>query len=134
MKLIALLKRKPGLTREQFIHHYETSHVPIIMKHFGPFVVDYSRTYLNYDHPGSFVGGYEGGGKSSEAPFDVVTTLVFAKPADLDAMYVVAARPEVAGEIAEDEEKFLDRSANQIIISEDERHTAGGARVAAPAE
>lgn len=126
-KLIALLKRKPGISKEDFIAHYENNHAPLILRHFGDHIIDYTRSYLDYGHPLS----YAGPGKEAiagEAPFDVVTTLRFRTPADLDAMMAVGRRPEVSREIAEDEEKFLDRTANQIIISPQDGLTQGRSR------
>jgi len=33
VKTIALIKRKPGLSREEFIRHYEEVHAPLALKH-----------------------------------------------------------------------------------------------------
>jgi hypothetical protein len=128
VKLIALLKRRADISRAAFVEHYETRHAPIIMKHFGTFVLEYRRTYLDYDDPLSYVGHHGENVKVGAAPFDVVTELVFADRAALDGMFRVAARPEVGAEIAADEEHFLDRSANQIVISNESNTTPGLAK------
>ena len=44
IKLIFMFKRKPGLTHEQFRHHYETSHVPLVHKYLSHLFVDYRRS------------------------------------------------------------------------------------------
>lgn len=126
VKLVALLKKRDDITREQFIRHYETSHVPLIMSYFEPYIVEYTRTYLDHDHPLSFCGEYGGEGAFNGVRYDVVTTQSFRNTADLDAFYKAAAAPGVGAAIAEDEAKFLDRSANQVIIMLDEHANPGG--------
>lgn len=126
IKLVALLKKRADISREQFIDHYEHSHVPLIMKHFEPYVVEYTRTYLDHDHPLSFVGGYGGNDAFPGVTYDVVTTQLFRSQEDLDAFYEAAAKPGVGEEIAADEARFLDSSVNQVIIMLEERRNPGG--------
>jgi hypothetical protein len=45
VKGIAMLKRKPGLTQEEFIKHYEEVHVPLVLKHL-PSIKRYVRNYV----------------------------------------------------------------------------------------
>jgi len=126
IKLVALLKKRDDITREAFIAHYENSHVPLIMGFFEPFVVEYTRTYLDHDHPLSFCGGYGGSAVFSGQTYDVVTTQSFRNQQDLDAFYQAAAAPGVGAAIAADEEKFLDRSATQVLIMLEEHRNRGG--------
>ena len=44
IKAISLLKRKPGISLEEFSKHYEEVHVPLAMRHF-PFK-RYARNYV----------------------------------------------------------------------------------------
>jgi hypothetical protein len=37
VKVIALIRRKPGLSREGFLKHYEEVHAPLALKHFPTF-------------------------------------------------------------------------------------------------
>lgn len=126
IKLVALLKKREDITREAFIAHYETSHVPLIMSFFEPYVVEYTRTYLDHGHPLSFCGSHDGKITFTGAQYDVVTTQLFRNQADLDAFYEAAAAPGVGAAIAADEEKFLDRSANQVLIMLEEQRNPGG--------
>ena len=126
IKLVALLRKREDITREQFIAHYENSHVPLIMSYFEPYVVEYTRTYLDHEHPLSFCGLY---GSSEPFPgtrYDVVTTQVFRDQQDLDDFYKAAAQPGVGEAIAADEAKFLDSRYNQIIIMLEHFSNAGG--------
>jgi hypothetical protein len=45
-KLIALVKRKPGTTHEQFVDYYETSHVKFGEKYLLPDCTKYARRYI----------------------------------------------------------------------------------------
>ena len=45
VKMIALLRRKAGMSREDFIQYYETKHVPLILKHVK-IMADYRRSYV----------------------------------------------------------------------------------------
>lgn len=126
IKLVALLRKRADITREQFIHHYETSHVPLIMSFFEPYVVEYTRTYLDHEHPLSFCGLYGSAEPFPGTTYDVVTTQVFRDQADLDAFYQAAARPGVGEAIAADEAKFLDSRYNQVIIMLEHQSNPGG--------
>ncbi len=44
-KIFWLLKRKPGISHEQFRHHYETSHAVLGQKYFGHLILSYKRNY-----------------------------------------------------------------------------------------
>jgi hypothetical protein len=45
VKLIFLLKRKPGITPEQFRAHYENSHSRHAQKYIGHLLIGYHRNY-----------------------------------------------------------------------------------------
>lgn len=106
-KAIVLLKKKNGLTREQFIDYYENTHVPLIRR-LLPSIGEYRRNYLDLSlgtkpdpahHPG----------------FDVVTEIWFADSVAWERFIADARTPEIAAAIAKDELNFLDRSANRSI-------------------
>jgi hypothetical protein len=126
IKLVALLRKREDITREQFIAHYENSHVPLIMSFFEPYVVEYTRTYLDHEHPLSFCGLYGSSEPFPGSRYDVVTTQVFRNQQDLDDFYTAAAQPGVGEAIAADEAKFLDSRYNQCIIMLDHFSNAGG--------
>lgn len=71
LKAVVLLRRKPGLTFEQFRHHYETNHVPLLRKAL-PAIGKYVRNYLDLN---SVSGGrQEEGAEAVPTPyFDVIT-------------------------------------------------------------
>lgn len=107
-KSIALLRKKPGLTREALIDYYETRHAPLIHSLFDE-ILDYRRNYV--DLAGAFI--MDGAGPID---FDVVTEICFADRAAYERFVAKAAEPAIARRIAEDEENVFDRSATRMFI------------------
>lgn len=115
IKVIALLRRKEGLSREAFIAYYETRHAPLI-RSLLPCIADYRRNYV--DRAGAFESAV------AAIDFDSVTEMRFASRADYDAFLAVAERPDVAATIAADEENVFDRAATRMFVV-DETPAAG---------
>ncbi|MEV6235203.1 EthD domain-containing protein [Lentzea sp. NPDC051838] len=87
---MAFLKARAGLSRSEFVDHYENHHVPLILS-LAPAPAYYARNYLP-----------EG------AEFDVVTHMKFSDEATRQA-WLALVLAEGSG-VVEDEERFLDRS------------------------
>lgn len=115
IKVIALLRTKPGLSRAEFIAYYETRHAPLILS-LLPGIVDYRRNYV--DRSGAFQSGV------ALIDFDSATEMRFADRAAYDRFLAHAARPDVARAIAEDEENVFDRAATRMFVV-DETPSAG---------
>lgn len=107
-KSIALLKCKPGLSREAFIDYYESRHVPLI-RSLLPQVCGYRRNFIRPE------GAYSNEA-AAERDFDVITEIWFADQAAYDAAMALSAQPDIGGRIAEDEENFLDRSHTRMFV------------------
>lgn len=114
IKAIALLRRKHGLSREQFIAYYETRHAPLI-RSLLPGIEDYRRNYVGR------TGAFES--DVAAIDFDSVTEMRFASRASYEAFLARAADPEIARLIAEDEENVFDRAATRMFVV-DETPTA----------
>ncbi|OBF48594.1 hypothetical protein A5787_09625 [Mycobacterium sp. 852002-50816_SCH5313054-b] len=111
IKVFGYLKRKPGLSAQEFADYYESNHVPLVLsKAFTPTV--YKRNYLQRGDAFNVEG--------DEIGFDCMTELVFA-----DRDELLAWLSSLGGdEIARDEENFIDRAATRAYVV-DERTTAG---------
>jgi len=107
LKVIALLRKKPGLGRDEFIAYYETRHATLI-RSLLPGIADYRRNYV--DLADAFVSEVAG------IDFDSVTEMRFASRAAYERFLAEAARPEVARAIAEDEENLFDRAATRMFV------------------
>jgi uncharacterized protein (TIGR02118 family) len=106
IKAISLLKRKPGISLEEFSKHYEEVHVPLAMKHF-PFK-RYARNYLS-------------GADAEQLGFDCITEVWFETMEDCEAAAAFSAS-KAYKVISDDEERFMDR-AKIVAFIVDERVT-----------
>ena len=101
IKVVTLLTRKPGMSREAFIEHYETHHRKIGEKYLGGFAVKYQRRYLNVADATNHA--------PTELPFDVLMEIWFPDQHTMDAAMALIASASAQEEIAADEERLFDR-------------------------
>jgi uncharacterized protein (TIGR02118 family) len=109
VKMIALLKKKAGLTKEEFQNHYETIHVPLIANRQGDLLLEYRRNYIVRP----LAGVHDG-----DADVDVVTECCYADQAGFDAAIALLTTPDFALKVHEDESRFLDTTAIRVYIVE----------------
>jgi uncharacterized protein (TIGR02118 family) len=103
-KVLILLKRNPGMTMAEFIDYYENHHAPLGYS-FMTGVRRYVRRYL------SSVDG----SPDADLPFDAVTELWFDDRGAFDKAMAGFADPDVAGQIARDEENLFDRTRIHML-------------------
>lgn len=127
IKLMCHFKRKPGMTLEEFKDYYEHHHVKLVLE-LLPHPIDYRR---NYRIDGAVFDPFDQKA-NGEPAYDVIQESWY-RPEDFEVMAAIAARPEVARLIVEDEERFMDRSATQIMLFEEygTRDGVGGFRLLA---
>ncbi|MEK9995350.1 MAG: EthD domain-containing protein [Halieaceae bacterium] len=101
IKVVTLLTRKPGMSREAFIEHYETHHRKIGEKYLSGFAVKYQRRYLQS-------AGFRGQ-EGATLPFDVLMEIWYPDQDTLDAALAVLSKDEAQAEIIADEERLFDR-------------------------
>ena len=101
IKVVTLLTRKPGMSREAFIEHYETHHRKIGEKYLSGFAVKYQRRYLQS-------AGFRGQ-EGATLPFDVLMEIWYPDQDTLDAALAVLSTDEAQAEIIADEERLFDR-------------------------
>ena len=101
IKVVTLLTRKPGMSREAFIEHYETHHRKIGEKYLSGFAVKYQRRYLQS-------AGFRGQ-EGATLPFDVLMEIWYPDQDTLDAALAVLSTDEAQAEIVADEERLFDR-------------------------
>jgi uncharacterized protein (TIGR02118 family) len=95
-KLILFVKRKSGISHEEFRQHYESCHAPLAWSKLSGKLVKYKRNYLS-----SFPG-------LPEPIYDCITEFWFADKEALDGA-LTWTRSEAGQILAQDEEKFMER-------------------------
>ncbi|MDM8010953.1 MAG: EthD domain-containing protein [Parasphingorhabdus sp.] len=112
-KIVILIKKKPGMSREDFIHHYETSHAEIGKRLLGHLWTKYVRNY-----PISLME-YQPEDNAVEDSYDAVTEIWLKDEAAVEEMSRIINLPENNKIILEDEEKFQDRLATRLLMVEE---------------
>src|ERR1700733_14795841 len=114
-RILLLLKRKPGLTFDEFQHHYETSHALLGERFFGHLFKSYRRNYIPDGTR------FANASAPLENAYDCITELIFKDAKGSEEFNRIASNPEVRRTLMEDEERFLDRSvcSNASVFSID---------------
>jgi uncharacterized protein (TIGR02118 family) len=108
VKMIATLKRKPGMTRKEFSDYWRYHHAPLVQS--VPEFARYLRKYVQ-NHVASDLGPT---GSASE--FDGVAELWFDSAEDLAAAFAGERYLEI---VRPDELKFLDFDATIVCVTEE---------------
>ena len=111
IKVVTLLTRKPGMSREAFIEHYETHHRKIGEKYLSGFAVKYQRRYLQS-------AGFRGQ-EGATLPFDVLMEIWYPDQETLDAALAVLSTDEAQAEIMAAEERLFDRDLIRSYMVEE---------------
>ncbi len=106
-KCIALLRKRADISKDAFITYYETRHAVLITR-LLPDILEYRRNYIDLD--GAFLFP-----DAAPIDFDVVTELWFEDRAAYDRFVAMSADPDIARQIAEDEENLFDRGATRMF-------------------
>jgi uncharacterized protein (TIGR02118 family) len=106
-KAMAVMAKKPGLTKAEFIDYYENHHVPLIRSMFE--IAEYLRSYVDLTDAILAPG-------VAKPDFDVVTELWFKTRGDYETMLAGPGDPEISNRIADDEAHFLDHSKTRFFI------------------
>ncbi|MEJ2409889.1 MAG: EthD domain-containing protein [Novosphingobium sp.] len=111
LKLVALLKRRPGMSMEEFKAYYENIHLPIGTPQLKGNAISHHRRYLT-PIPGP-------DGQTREGDYDVILEIWFEDHAQLEAAMQSMQDPEVGERIAKDTPNFLDRADNPMFFVEE---------------
>jgi hypothetical protein len=111
-KYVALVKRKPGTTKQQFRDYYESTHSKLGEKYFPPYCVKYQRRYLE-PMPSPLKPNQAAG-----PDYDCIAEFWFPDEAQYRAFEasIANASPEERAHIVADEEAFVDRAATYRYV------------------
>ena len=121
VKMICTMRRRPGMSREEFISYYETGHAEVAM---CTLVDDQGRcVFGQYRRTFPVPGGTTQIGDADAAPyaydFDVMTEIWFWTTADYEAFHALCSRPEVAKIMQEDEAKLFDMPYTVMFLADE---------------
>lgn len=121
-KLVFFLKRKPGITPEQFREHYERSHVAYAQKYIGHLLVSYVRNYptMALLDPSNVTPGVPP--VPHDIGWDAITEMRVKDMAAVEEISRIFNDPAIQPILKADERKFLDDKATVMIMC-DERDT-----------
>jgi hypothetical protein len=108
VKIIALLKRRAGMSMEAFVEYYEKNHAPLVLR-LVPYITDYRRNYVEH---GSAFASMDG----KEPDCDVITEAWFGTEEDFAKFGEVGSRPEIRDIVIKDELNFLDRESIRMFV------------------
>jgi uncharacterized protein (TIGR02118 family) len=111
-KVVLLMKRKAGLSLEEFKDYYERDHAPLAKRLLGEYMLDYRRNYRSGGIATEVTDAPDG------ADFDVITEIWYADRAAMEAMWKRAREPEIAAQIDADGAKFMDREMRFYVVDE----------------
>ncbi len=111
VKVMLMLRRKGGMTPQEFRAAYEAGHSRLGLRLFGHLWSEYRRNYLGAANSFAAESGTptDATASGSECPYDVITELVFKDMAALEEMNRIAAIPDNKRLLSEDEETLFDR-------------------------
>ena len=107
-KILIFLKRRPGMTVEEFRDYYETRHRPLVGKYQSRGLCYYARRYLE---PLPHVDTKE----LTEPEFDVITELWFDRKDAFDGMVRLVREGSLPPDILADEERVFDRAKTRYV-------------------
>ena len=102
IKVLGFLKRRTGMSVADFRHYYENHHRRLGERVLAGYACHYQRRYLESDAP--------------EGDFDVLLEVWYPDAATHQAASAFLSQPEIATEIAADEERLFERPSNRFFI------------------
>ncbi len=112
IKMITLLKKRPGMSANEFQTYYESCHARLGERYVSN-AVKYVRRFVK-PMPELYIG------KANDPDFDVIMELWFENRTELNKALEVLFRPEVASEIENDEIRLFDREHTRVFVVTEE--------------
>ena len=117
LKQVCLLKRRPGMTMQEFKDYYENKHAKIGEKYL-PLARRYIRRYVKPE-PNPITGQIE------EFDFDVVMELWWDSREHFESSMAKLGQPDIHKEFYEDEEKIFNSHHNRVFTVEEHESDMG---------
>jgi uncharacterized protein (TIGR02118 family) len=111
IKIVALLKRRPDVTLEEFSRYYEHQHAPLAARSIPPDVASAIKRYVQ-NHAVRL------GSSATDPPYDCVTEIGFDDEAGME-LWTNWYLGEDGRALREDEENFMDPRQRVVIVTDE---------------
>jgi uncharacterized protein (TIGR02118 family) len=117
IKLVFTLRRRDGMTREEFQRYWREEHAPLVQRHAETLRIRrYIQTHLTQTHLDDAISAPRG---CESRFYDGVAELWWDSLDDLTAAFVTEAGQAAAAELLEDENRFIDLPNSPIWLGEE---------------
>jgi uncharacterized protein (TIGR02118 family) len=120
IKVIGLIRRKPGISREQFLRHWKEEHGPLVMsipelaRHVRKYVQVHRVSIPELDAQERYQQ------QSLPADYDGVVEMWFDSVEEMQKAFNVLADPVICKRLREDEDSFIDgKSSLSVMVGEE---------------
>lgn len=115
--------RKPELTPQEFRHHYETEHLPLMKKLSGDlFPLSHVRRYVvqaRNEQSGDYKAVQQLGGAANAFTFDAISEIAYRDMEHFQAHSALLQSTQNQRMVTEDCEKFMDTARTSMILLHD---------------
>jgi uncharacterized protein (TIGR02118 family) len=117
IKLVFTLRRREGMTREEFQRYWREQHAPLVKRHADALRI---RRYVQVHARDTDIDGALAGARASEPRFyDGVAELWWDSLEELVAAFSSDAGRAAGQELLEDEERFIDLARSPLWLGEE---------------
>jgi len=116
IKVIGLIKRKPGISREEFLRHWKDDHGPLVAS--IPELARHVRKYIQV-HRVSIpaLDAQERYGQTSlPTEYDGAVEMWFDNAEEMQKAFAVLADPVICKRLREDEDSFIDNNVSLSVM------------------
>lgn len=116
IKLVYCLRRKPGMTLEEFQTYWREKHAPLVARHAETLRIKRYVQVHTQDHP---INAAMRSTRPGPDPYDGVAELWWDSIEDFTASASTPEGRDASRELLEDEKRFIDISQSPIWIAEE---------------
>ena len=117
IKLVFTIRRREGMTREEFQRYWREQHAPLVKRHAETLRIRrYVQTHARETELDAVMAGLRG---SEPGVYDGVAELWWDSLEDLAAAASSEAGQAAAAELVEDEERFIDLPRSPIWLGDE---------------
>ena len=116
LKLVFCLRRRAGLSREEFQRYWRETHAPLVRSHAAALGLErYVQVHAAHDDLGALLRASRG----APEPYDGVAELWWKDRASFEAALATPAAQRAGAELLADERRFIDLASSPLWLGEE---------------